>query len=66
MVATTIKQNVVQAINDFDEIKAAIESKGVVVPANTPTKDYDDLIKAIVGTQVETMTIATIDSICTL
>ena len=37
-----------QAISDFDSIKAAIESKGVIVPKGTDTKDYGMLIRSIV------------------
>ena len=36
-----------QAITDFDEIKAAIVSKGVAVPKGTDTKEYGNLIRSI-------------------
>lgn len=36
-----------QAIADFDDIEAAIEEKGVDVPAGTDTSEYGDLIRSI-------------------
>lgn len=36
-----------QAITDFDEIKAAIESKGIQIPKGTDTREYAALIKSI-------------------
>ena len=43
----TLAQNITKAINDFDNIKTAIQSKGVVVASGTPTSDYDNLISNI-------------------
>lgn len=42
-----LNEAVNQAVNDFDEIEAAIEDNGVEVPDMTPTKDYDDYIDMI-------------------
>lgn len=36
---SSLSQNITQAINDFDSIKTAIESKGVTV-GNVPTSEY--------------------------
>lgn len=44
MATKTLAENVTQAISDFDDIKTAIEAKGVTVPSGTPTSDYDSLI----------------------
>ena len=43
----SLSQNVTQAISDLASIKAAIEDKGVTIPANTPSSDYADLIDDI-------------------
>ena len=43
----TLSQNITQAISDLNDIKTAIQNKGVTVPANTPTSDYDSLIANI-------------------
>lgn len=40
----SIKENIAQAIADFDAIKAAIERFGVNVPHGTDTKDYATLL----------------------
>lgn len=44
---TDNEQIIDQAISDFDDIEAAIEEQGVDVPADTDTKDYGNLIRAI-------------------
>ncbi len=43
----TLSQNITQAISDFDDIKTAIQAKGVTVASGTPTSDYDSLIASI-------------------
>lgn len=43
---SSLSQNIGQAINDFDSIKTAIESKGVTV-GNVPTSEYADKISQI-------------------
>ena len=43
----TLSQNITQAISDFDDIKTAIQTKGVTVASGTPTSDYADLISSI-------------------
>lgn len=43
----TIQENISQAIADFDEIKEAIEYKGVAVPDDSPTSEYGEKIKQI-------------------
>lgn len=43
----TLSQNVKQVIHDFDDIKDAIEYKGVDVPTGTPTSEYSDKIRQI-------------------
>ena len=43
----TLSENINQAINDFNNIKIAIENKGVEVPEGTPTSEYDNLIENI-------------------
>lgn len=65
---SSMRENINQAIADFDGIKTAIESLSVEVPHGTDTKDYASLIESIstvekyldktltsVTTQVETM-----------
>lgn len=47
MATKTLSENIEQAINDFNEIKQAIESKGLDVPDGTTTSQYDDLILEI-------------------
>lgn len=44
-----LKDNIKQAISDFDEIEKAIEECGVDVPYGTDTKDYGDKIREIKG-----------------
>ena len=44
MAKRTLQENINQVINDLNEIKSAIELKGVEVPAGTPTRDYSDKI----------------------
>jgi hypothetical protein len=43
----TLSKNIHQAIDDFDNIKDAIECKGVDVPTGTPTSEYSEKIKNI-------------------
>lgn len=43
----TLKENINQAIADFDSIKEAIENKGVEVPNGTPTSQYGSKINEI-------------------
>lgn len=45
----TLKQNITQAIADFDSIKDAIEESGVPVPYDTDTSEYGDLIRKAVA-----------------
>lgn len=45
----TLKQNITQAIADFDGIKDAIEESGVPVPYDTDTSEYGDLIRKAVA-----------------
>lgn len=45
----TLEENIKQAISDFDDIAAAIEEQGVVVPSGTDTREYGNLIRSIVG-----------------
>ena len=43
----TLKENINQAIADFDSIKEAIENQGVEVPNGTPTSQYGSKINEI-------------------
>ena len=43
----TLEENINQAISDFDDIKAAMEEKGLEVPDGTDTKEYGDLIRSL-------------------
>ena len=43
----SLSENIAQAINDFDGIQQAIESKGVAVPFGTPTSEYAHKISRI-------------------
>lgn len=43
----TLKQNIEQAIADFDDIKAALEESGVSVPFDTDTSTYGDKIRGL-------------------
>lgn len=43
----TLKENINQAIADFDSIKEAIENRGVEVPNGTPTSQYGSKINEI-------------------
>lgn len=43
----TLKENINQAIADFDSIKEAIENQGVEVPNGTPTSQYGSKIDEI-------------------
>ena len=45
----TLEENIKQAIDDFDDIKAAIEEKGVEVPNGTDTSEYGNKIRSIQG-----------------
>lgn len=38
-----------QAIKDFNSIKNGIESHNIVITENTPTSEYENLIRNIVG-----------------
>ncbi len=42
-----LEDNIHQAINDFDSIKSAIETRGTITIENIPTSEYGSLIKAI-------------------
>lgn len=44
---STLNHNVAQTIEDFDEIKSAIEDMGVAVPDNTSTSEYGQKIREI-------------------
>ena len=44
---STLNNNILQALNDFDNIKDAIEYQGVEVPKGTPTSEYGHKIRAI-------------------
>lgn len=43
----SLKQNVEQAISDFDAIKAALEDSGIEVPYGTDTSEYGNLVKML-------------------
>lgn len=43
----TLEQNIMQAISDFDEIKSAIEEKGIEVPLGTDTSQYGNKVRLI-------------------
>lgn len=43
----TLKENILQAISDFDSIKEAIIECGVDVPHGTDTKEYGNLVRKI-------------------
>ena len=45
----TLKENIAQAIADFDEIEAAIEESGVEVPYGTDTSEYGNLVRQAVS-----------------
>ena len=45
----SLKENIKQAIADFDAIKAAIEENGVEVPYDTNTSEYGDLVRQAVA-----------------
>lgn len=45
----SLEDNINQAISDFDDIKAAIEEKGVAVEQGTDTSEYGDKIRSISG-----------------
>ena len=47
MATKTLCENINQAINDFNDIKQAIISKGQEVPDGTDTSQYDDIILEI-------------------
>lgn len=42
-----LKQNITQAIADFDSIEEAIEESGIDVPYDTNTSEYGDLVRAV-------------------
>ena len=44
---SNLKDNIKQAISDFDEIEKAIEECGVDVPYGTDTKDYGDKVRQV-------------------
>lgn len=46
-----LKQNIKQAIADFDGIKEAIEESGVEVPYDTNTSEYGNLVRQAVKTE---------------
>lgn len=46
----SLKENIQQAIADFNEIEAAIEESGVDVPYDTNTSEYGNLIRQAVST----------------
>ena len=45
----SLKENIAQAISDFDSIKAAIEESGVSVPYDTNTSEYGNLVREAVS-----------------
>lgn len=45
----TLKQNIAQAIADFNDIEAAIEESGVDVPYGTDTSEYGNLVRQAVA-----------------
>jgi hypothetical protein len=45
----TLKNNIYQAISDFNDIEAAIEESGVDVPYDTNTSEYGDLVRQAVS-----------------
>lgn len=45
----TLKNNIYQAISDFNDIEAAIEESGVDVPYDTDTSEYGDLVRQAVS-----------------
>ena len=45
----TLKENIQQAISDFDGVKAAIEESGVEVPYDTDTSEYGNLVRRAVA-----------------
>lgn len=44
---STLNRNVAQTIEDFDEIKSAIEDMGVEVPSGTSTSEYGQKIREV-------------------
>lgn len=47
----TLEENVMQAIADFDDIKAAFVERGIEVPNGTDTKEYGNIVRAIPDTE---------------
>lgn len=45
----TLKNNIYQAISDFNGIEAAIEESGVDVPYDTDTSEYGNLVRKAVS-----------------
>ena len=45
----TLKNNIYQAISDFNDIEAAIGESGVDVPYDTDTSEYGDLVRQAVS-----------------
>lgn len=45
----TLKENIKQAIADFDDVKSAIEESGVEVPYDTNTSEYGNLVRKAVA-----------------
>lgn len=43
---TVDKENVLQAISDFDDIESAVEELGVDIPKGTDTSEYGDIIRS--------------------
>lgn len=46
----SLKENIAQAIADFDDVKAALEESGVEVPYDTNTSEYGNLVRRAVST----------------
>lgn len=59
---SNLETTIEKAINDFDDIKAAIEEQGVDVPYDTDTSQYGNLIRSISRGVSEPMTPATADT----
>ena len=45
----TLKENIQQAISDFNDIEAAIEESGIDVPYDTNTSEYGNLVRQAVS-----------------
>lgn len=45
----TLKDNILQAISDFNDVEAAIEESGIDVPYDTNTSEYGNLVRKAVS-----------------